>query len=291
MTVLLAAAQAAPLTLQLSNSQEDVLVGEPLLLRVAWQATGDAVLPPIAQHGRFISFRVEGPLNGNAREGYEYRETGSTYYEDGEVFRRVRAGDHGVLVMAVVQGDRGDGRRMPLLAAEGRYMVAAVLRIPGERDVRSDAVTITVTPPEPDSEDARMLQMLRRDWTLLDWRRSGIGELLRAFPTSRYLRCPRSAVYHRRASAIAAGLDEERLVYFEGQGQTGAARRQAVSKMMVAEAEAGDWGPFGDEVLFDAMGLAKSGGDEGALARLHQRFMREHGASPLAADVARVAGK
>jgi len=268
MALLLAASSG--LSLHLAPEGSEILVGEPLRLKLTWHADRALQIPAEAIAGGwdydYLQIWVDGPTGR-----HEYREIPPMLDERIVVTDPLGAGDEVVSDLALLYGLHGMKAKGYLFRLPGTY--ALMVRYADSKNpADSNAVSIRVTQPE-DAERA-VFDALKADPNEIKLGGPKAQGLAAKNPSSRYLRAARVAHYREKESRLRDRRDPETgdpLNMSPDQLDLFAA--DTYRRMAEDIKEADNWGPYEDVRLAMLAEYAKRGGNAEEAERAKQEVL------------------
>lgn len=272
--LLLSAAASGPFELRAVPLQAEILVGEPVKLRVVWSGP---------KHFEVRPERLQVTITGPG--GCRFALVGDQSIEDVRLPTPVEPTAPLMTEVLLLHGDllRKDPRGHALLfPSPGDYAVQVAY---GEAGVASQPARIRVVAPE--GEEVEVYRGLYSTGGPYDERRA--AALLAKHPDSRYLRLARLGELVTRLGKVAGGKDPdtgESKRHLPQDELRGWQLREAQRAIQELESE-GDWGGWEESRLSLAIDTAKGSGDSTTARRLEEELLRRLPDSAKAQDIKR----
>lgn len=287
MMVLLLAASSG-LSLHLAPEKSEILVGEPLRLKLTWRAERALQIPDAAIAGGwnydYVQVWVDGPTGR-----HEYREIPPMLEERVVAADPLSAGDEVVSELVLLYGLHGMKSEGYLFPVPGTY--ALMVRYADNKNP-ADSNIISVRVSQPDGTERTVFDAVKADPNEIKLGGPKAQRLAAKNPSSRYLRAARVAHYREKESRLRDRRDPETgdpLSMSQDQWEHSAADTYRRMAEEIKEAE--DWGPYEDVRLAMLAEYAKRGGDveeaERAKKEVLARFPKSRVADAIRNDDAR----
>lgn len=287
MVLLLAA--SIGLSLHLAPEKNEILVGEPLRLKLTWRADRPLQIPAEAMEGEtwnhdYVQIWVDGPTGR-----HRYRELPTALIDQIVAADPLRAGDEVETDLTLLYGLHGMKAEGYLFPLPGTY--ALMLRYADNKNP-ADSNTVSISVSQPAGAERAILDAVKADPFDIKVSGPNAQRLAAKNPSSRYLRMARIEHYREKERRLRDRRDPETgdpLSMSQDQWDLFAA--DAYRRMAEDIKETDDWGPYEDVRLAMLAGYAKRGGDveeaERAKKEVLTRFPKSRVANAIRNDEAR----